>query len=298
VVLSKARAIVVLFVLVASAFTVTTLVSSPQPAASLILNPGQAWRPNHPTPSQNLYAPAAEALRKGNLQDARQHLDTVAAQHPEQAAQARVVAGLYAHEAGDLAQAQDLLSKNGDSKGELEDWRLYLLAESANRRGEYELARSTYARLIAEHRSSPLRPLASLEAAKLAADHQQPQLALSLVEEARKGDVKGKVAEELDQLAWKVARQIEDERGQRAAGLLLDAGQRQPADVDHGVRRLDALAHQVDEVRAAAEALRTGVDLPHGGGDVGRGDVGEVLHRLASSSAPCATSSMASTIPL
>jgi len=218
-VLSKARAIVVLFVLVASAFTVTTLVSSPQPTASLLLGPERASQPDHPTLSQNLYAPAAEALRKGKLQDARQHLDAVAAQHPDQAAQARVVAGLYAHEAGDVALAQDLLSSAGDSKGELEDWRLYLLAESAGRRGEYELAQATYARLISGYRSSPLRPMASMDAARLAADHQQPQLALSLVEDARRGDVKGKVAEELDQLAWKISRQIEDERGQRAAGL-------------------------------------------------------------------------------
>ena len=217
--LSKARAVVVLFVLVASAFTVSVLIGSPQPTASLVMRPNGAWQPSHPTLPQNLYAPAAEALREGNLQDARQHLDQVAAQHPDQAAQARVVAGLYAHEAGEAALAQEILAGAADPKGELEDWRLYLLAENAGRRGEYETARATYARLIRDYPSSPLRPASSLAAAQLADDHHEPQLALGLIEEARRGDVQGKVAEDLDRLAWKIARELEDERAQRAAGL-------------------------------------------------------------------------------
>ena len=45
-----------------------------------------------------------------NLQTARQQLDRLASAHPEQAAQAQVVAGLYAHEAGDAALAGDLLT--------------------------------------------------------------------------------------------------------------------------------------------------------------------------------------------
>jgi soluble lytic murein transglycosylase-like protein len=216
-VLSKVRAVVVLFALVASSFTVSVLVSSPQPTAALVVKPQEAWR--GPTLPQNLYAPAAQALRKGNLQDARQQLDTVASQHPDQAAQAGVVAGLYAHEAGNAALSEQLLSTAASPGGELEDWRLYLLAGDAGRRGEVELARTTYDRLIKNHPDSPLRPLASLEAAQLAADHNQPRLALSLLEDARKAGVKGKVAEELDQLAWKVGRQLADQQAQLAAGL-------------------------------------------------------------------------------
>jgi outer membrane protein assembly factor BamD (BamD/ComL family) len=92
VVLSKARAVVVLFVLASSLLTVSMLVSSPQPTAGLTMKPQAAWQ-HHPTLPENLYAPAAEALRKGNLQTARQNLDSVAAQHPDQAVQAKVVAG-------------------------------------------------------------------------------------------------------------------------------------------------------------------------------------------------------------
>ena len=96
----SARFIVVLFLIVSSLFTVSVLVSSPQPAASLIVRPEsaeqRAWRQHHPTLPENLYAQAAEALRQGDLQTARQNLDAVAARHPQQAMQTRVVAGLYA----------------------------------------------------------------------------------------------------------------------------------------------------------------------------------------------------------
>ena len=75
------RFIVVLFLIVSSLFTVSMLVSSPRPAASLIVRPEsaeqQAWRQHHPTLPENLYAQAAEALRHGDLQEARQHLDAL-----------------------------------------------------------------------------------------------------------------------------------------------------------------------------------------------------------------------------
>jgi soluble lytic murein transglycosylase-like protein len=218
VVLSKARAVVVLFVLASSLLTVSMLVSSPQPTAGLTMKPQAVWQ-HHPALPENLYAPAAEALRKGNLQTARQNLDSVAAQHPDQAAQAKVVSGLYAYQSGDLASAEALLSTASAPEGGLEDWRLYGLAQCAGRRGEYELARASYARLIADEPASPLRAVASLEAAQLAADHNQPRLALSLLEAMRKSGVGGRVAEDLDQLAWKIGHQLEDERAEREAGL-------------------------------------------------------------------------------
>jgi soluble lytic murein transglycosylase-like protein/outer membrane protein assembly factor BamD (BamD/ComL family) len=218
----SARFIVVLFLIVSSLFTVSVLVSSPQPAASLIVRPEsaeqQAWRQHHPTLPENLYAQAAEALRHGNLQEARQHLDSIASQHPDQAAQTRVLAGLYAHQAGDDRQAEELLAGSSAPDSSLEDWRLYLLAKSAARRGDQDLARGTYDHLLADHPESPLRPAAFLEAAQLAADHGQPQAALDLVRRARKAGVE---TEDIDRLAWKVGRQVADEGEQREAGRRL-----------------------------------------------------------------------------
>src|SRR5207253_1138288 len=116
----KARSVVVLLLIVSSLFTVSVLISSPQPAASLVVRPEErAWR-QHPTRSENFFSPAAEALRQGNLQEARQNLDSVASRHPEQAALARVLAGFYAHQAGDLRQAEEILSTAATPGGSLE----------------------------------------------------------------------------------------------------------------------------------------------------------------------------------
>ena len=156
----SARFIVVLFLIVSSLFTVSMLVSSPRPAASLIVRPEsaeqRAWRQHHPTLPENLYAQAAEALRHGNLQEARQHLDSVVSQHPDQAAQTQVIAGLYAHQAGDDRQAEEILANASAAPGgSLEDWRLYLLAQSATRRGDQDLARSPMAGFSAAIRIRP-----------------------------------------------------------------------------------------------------------------------------------------------
>ncbi|HEY4592757.1 MAG TPA: transglycosylase SLT domain-containing protein [Thermoanaerobaculia bacterium] len=242
----SARFIVVLFLIVSSLFTVSVLVSSPQPAASLIVRPEsaeqRAWRQHHPTLPENLYAQAAEALRHGNLQEARQHLDSVASQHPDQAAQTRVVAGLYAHQAGDDRQAEEILANASAPGGSLEDWRLYLLAQSAARRGDQDLAREAYDRLLGDHPDSPLRPAAFLEAAQHEADHGQPQAALDLVRRARQADVEGKTGEDLDRLAWKLSRQVADEPAQREAGrrlLIEDPLSSDAAQVVHAFRAPD-----------------------------------------------------------
>jgi tetratricopeptide (TPR) repeat protein len=236
----KARLAVVVSLTLSSLLAVSALISSPEPAASLVVEPEGARR--HSTLSRNLYAKAAESLRQGNLQGARQELDQIAARHPDQAAQARVVAGLYAHEAGDSELAEHLLAAASAPGGQVEDWRLYLLARSAAERDEADLARTTYARLIADHPASPLRPLAFIESAELAVEADQPRLALDLVEQARKAGVDGSAAGDLDSLAWRIGRELEDEEVQREAGrrvLIVDPLSSEAVQVVRAFRALD-----------------------------------------------------------
>ncbi|GAA3114080.1 hypothetical protein GCM10020001_036580 [Nonomuraea salmonea] len=91
---------------------------------------------------------------------------------------------------------------------------------------------------------------------------------------------------------------VADERAdtQAAVGELLDGVERQARDVHDGVGPLDALAHEVDEVGAAADETgsRLGRGGQHGGLDVGGLDVRERPHRPASPT----TSMIASTMPL
>jgi soluble lytic murein transglycosylase-like protein len=237
----KARSLAALLLIVSSLFTVSVLISSPQPAASLIVRPQESGRQQRPTLPGNLYAKAADALRQGNLQGARQQLDSIAAQHPDQAAQAQVVAGLYAHQAGNARLAGELLAAAPAPGGSLEDWRLFVLAESAARRGDAGAAQAHYTRLIADYPDSPLRPAAFLEAAELAADR-QPQVALGLITRAREAKVDGKLGEDLDRLAWKIGRQLEDAQVQREAGrriLIEDPLSADAAQVVHAFRAPD-----------------------------------------------------------
>jgi len=244
---SKTRTVVVVSLILSSVFTVSRLISSPTPTASLVVKADRAWQP--PTLPHNLYSRAAEALRQGNLQGARQQLDQVATAHPDQAAQTRVVAGLYAHEAGDDALAKQLLSAVSTPGGTLEDWRLYLLAQSAAERGEHDLARATYARLIADTPDSPLRPLAFLESAELAADRGQPRVALDLIAAARVAGVDGKTAEDLEGLAWRIGRKLEDEQVQREAGRRLLVTDPLSSEAVQVVRTFRALDGELDWTR-------------------------------------------------
>jgi tetratricopeptide (TPR) repeat protein len=236
------RLAVALLLLLLTLLTATVLVSAPEPTTSLVVvKPERAWR-HHPTLPRNLYAKAATALRHGNLQSARQELDAVAAANPGQAAQARVVAGLYAYEAGAGDLAEQLLAAASVPGGPVEDWRLYLLARSAAAQGEHELSRATYARLIADHPASPLRPLAFLESANLAVEDGQLRLALDLVAQAREAKIGGQVAEDLDSLAWRIGSKLDDEAVQREAGrrvLVVDPLSAEAAQVARTFRALD-----------------------------------------------------------
>ncbi len=242
----KVRFSVVVSLILSSLLTVSVLISSPEPAGSLLVRDEGAWRHHPPTLSQNLYAQAAEALRQGNLQGARQRLDRIAVQHPDQAAQARVVSGLYAHEAGDAELAEQILSTASAPGGQLEDWRLLLLARSEAEREELQPARSTYDRLIADYPESPLRPLAFLESAKLAADADHLHVALGLVEQARKAGVDGQAAADLDSLAWEIGRKLDDEGVQREAGRRVLVADPLSAEAVQVVRTFRALDGELD----------------------------------------------------
>jgi soluble lytic murein transglycosylase-like protein/Tfp pilus assembly protein PilF len=265
--MSKVRVVVVAFLLLSSIFTVSVLISSPRPTANLVVKEEGASRQSHPTLPENLYAQAAEALRQGDLQTARQSLDEVAARHPRQAAQTRVVAGLYAHEAGEKELAGEILSSTSVPGSPLEDWRLYLLAQDAVKRGEHELARATYARLIADSPDSPLRPLAYLESVELAMEQGQHRLALDLVAEARRAGLDGEQAEELESLAWETGRKLEDEQAQREAGRRLLVVDPLSSEAVQVVRTFRALDGELDWNRllSSTEILRRAESFLDGG---------------------------------
>lgn len=168
-----------------------------------------------------LYAQAARALRHRNLQEARQLLEQVAEENPKEAARVELVAGLYAAEFGEAGLAQELLAEASGPDHELEDWRLMLLAESSLENDDTDAAVAALDHLLASCPESTLRPQAYLQAARLANDEGDERRTLSLIQDARREGVSGKAAVELENLAWKIGRRIDDDQVSREAGRRL-----------------------------------------------------------------------------
>ncbi len=209
-------AVLVLVLLVA---TIHVLLSVPKGVQAATPNsPAASPDPSFPS---SLYARAAQALRQNNLQTSRQLLAEVAETNPAEAATTRLIEGLYAYESGDETLAEELLAAASTPGGLLEDWRLFLLAESARENGNDETAAAALAQLLAGSPSSPLRPEAYLEAAKLAWDAGDERRTLALIDGARREGLSGEVAVELEHLAWKIGREINDDEVRREAGRRL-----------------------------------------------------------------------------
>jgi soluble lytic murein transglycosylase len=217
--------------LVASALLVSVLLTprfleSVTTRAELQLKPSRAaetrlFGPLAPT----RYAAAAQALRKKDVQGSRQLLEKVAQEHPAEKLSARLVSGLYSYASHDLLRAQELLTASPTPGGALEDWRLYLLAESALARGEQEVAQEAYTRLLESCPLSPLRGQAYVEAADLARRRDQAPRALELIAAARREELDGDDAAHLEDLAWQIGKERSDTAILREAGrrLLIQA---------------------------------------------------------------------------
>ncbi len=171
------------------------------------------------------YAPAAQALRNNDLQEARHLLGEVARRYPDEAERARILEGLYAHELDELALAEEILAQAAAPGNAFEDWRLYLLAESAQDNGHHEKAAAVLGRLIADYPASPLRARAFLEAAELAYEAGDERRTLELIDGARRQKIGGEEAVEIENLAWKLGKKLNDHQVRREAArrLLVDA---------------------------------------------------------------------------
>jgi len=171
------------------------------------------------------YAQAAQALRSGNLQSARQLLDDIGRKLPAEAVRCRLLGGFYAWEAGDTRLAERLLSEVSEPGGPLEDWRLRLVAETARNNGETDLARASLDRLLGDFPRTPLRAEAYREAARLADAAGDERVTLALIDGARREKIGGATGVELENLAWRIGQRLNDPAVRREAArrLLVEA---------------------------------------------------------------------------
>jgi soluble lytic murein transglycosylase-like protein len=164
---------------------------------------------------------AAAALRRRDCAGAAKTLAAVAATKGPDSSFARLLSGFYAHACRQPAVAEERLFQAADPKGVLEDWRLYLLSQSARERGHILLAQTSLAKLLGDYPTSPLRPRALLDAATLSWERGDARRALELVERKRREGLRGEQATGLERLAWEIGVRQGDLEIQRAAARRL-----------------------------------------------------------------------------
>jgi soluble lytic murein transglycosylase len=156
------------------------------------------------------YAEAAAAVRRDDCGAAYKALAPVLAGHGPEASFAQLLLGFYAHSCEQTAYAEERLFAAGDPDGSLEDWRLYILSDSAAARGHVLLAQASLARLLGDYPASVLRPRALLRAATLSWQRGDSRRALELIAAGRGEELSGDDAAELEALAWEIGTRLSD----------------------------------------------------------------------------------------
>jgi soluble lytic murein transglycosylase-like protein len=170
------------------------------------------------------YAQAADAVRRKDCAGAQKTLAPLLAARSSETRFATLVAGFYAHACEQVGLAEEQLYAAADPDGLLEDWRLYILSDSAAARGHTLLAQASLAKLLGDYPSSPLRPRALLKAARSSWQQVDSRRALELIDQARREDIGGPEGQQLAGLGWEIATQTGDDvaRRQAAKWLLTD----------------------------------------------------------------------------
>jgi soluble lytic murein transglycosylase len=167
--------------------------TDPAPAAALVL-----------PPVDKPYQAAAVSIRRRDFVSALQNLERISELDGAAGRHARLVAGLYAHSLERPAEAAVLLGEEPEVPGPLEDWRLWVLADSSAATGEPGGGLAALERLLADWPDSPLAPRAAVRAVELARDAGRPQRALALLAAARHRELGTELQGRLERTAWEL----------------------------------------------------------------------------------------------
>ena len=167
------------------------------------------------------YGEAAGAVRRKDCAAAYKSLTPILAGKGEEGRLAQVVLGLYAHSCEQVAYAEERLFAAASPEGPLEDWRLYVLSDSAVANGHVLLAQNSLAKLLGDYPGSPLRPRALVKAASLAWQRGDPARALELIAAGRSEEMNGDEAAQLETLAWEIGIRTSDRGAQAEAARRL-----------------------------------------------------------------------------
>jgi len=174
-----------------------------------------------PPTAAEAYAQAAAAFRQGDLDTVRELLTGLGDREPHERQRALLVLGLHQYASGHFAAAVDVLQMVADPAGELEDWRLFALADAAARQGDERLADQALAMLLGRDSSAPLRGKALLVAAQRAWDRGETERALNWIELARTQKLPPLAATDVEVLAWRIGVALGDRIVERVAAKRL-----------------------------------------------------------------------------
>jgi len=194
--------------------------TSPSPRQGAAAGP----LPGHSDRASLAYAEAGAAVRRKDCAAAYKALTPVLSDRGgkgSEAAFAQLLLGFYAHSCEQVAYAEERLFAAADPDGALEDWRLYILSDSAAARGHVLLAQNSLAKLVGDYPGSALRPRALLKAAAIAWGRNDSRRALELVEAARSEELRGGDAAQLEALAWEIGSRMGDRKVQTDAARRL-----------------------------------------------------------------------------
>ena len=194
------------------------LAGSIEPAAvtpSPPVDPLPVAAPQNLPPVTAAYQAAAVAVRRHDFLGALQALERESERDDAAGRHARLVAGLYAHSLELPESTTRLLGEEPTVPGPLEDWRLWVLADSRAATGDAALGLAALERLLADWPRSLLWPRAVVRAVELARTAGATDRAVSLIDLARSRPLPPELAEKLERLAYAVG--IEGGRGDVAA---------------------------------------------------------------------------------
>ena len=133
----------------------------------------------------------------------------------------RLTRGFEAHALGQTTLAVELLLDPVSDATQLEDWRLFILAESADASGDERIPQEALTTLIDQHPDSPIRPMAIQRAAEIAAKNELWHEALGWVEFARGEVLPQEQTSAIEHLLWEVGDTLDDRELQKQAGRRL-----------------------------------------------------------------------------
>jgi tetratricopeptide (TPR) repeat protein len=187
-------------------------------------HPADAALPKTSAPSADAaasYAAAAAAFRKGDLDTVRRTLTDLAQEVPGERQRALLVLGLHYFASERYEAAEEILQVVADPGGELDDWRLFALADASARIGDDALAEQALDLLLRQPNTSPLRGRALLSVAERTWDRGDTKRALTWIDLARSQRLTPANATEVEVLAWRIAVRLGDRDLERAAAKRL-----------------------------------------------------------------------------